>query len=242
MEISFDYVTFLETTSSLVFPIELRTEENLAYIGQIATMFNISADNMRILVSKCIDIRKMTFDKERLKTLALKQTNTGSNTSALDYSQSPITFLQAKQNGTMVVPYEKEILLHLMTDLDMPFEVINVMIEYILEISDNRLNRKFVDAVAAGWIRNGIKAKEQALEMAARDRTNRTPSKKTKRVLHIEYELQYKMESEEEWKTTLCTDSLEKVNPARKRLHEIYHSIKTRIIARQVSDYWIVSE
>lgn len=242
MEINFDYVTFLETTSSLVFPFELRTEENLAYIGQIATMFNISPDNMRILVSRCTDIHRVIFDKEKLKTLALKRSNSGSDSSVLDYSQSPVTFLQAKQNGTMVVPYEKEILLHLMTDLNMPFEVINVMIEYILEISDNRLNRKFVDAVAAGWIRNGIKTKEQALAMAASDRANRTTTKKTKRSLHIEYELQYKMKFEEEWKTNLCTDSLEKVNCVRKRLHEIYHSIRTRIVARQVSDYWIVSE
>ena len=242
MEINFDYVTFLENTTALVFPNELRTNENLAYIGKVATMFGISPENMRILVSKSIDIRKMTFDQERLKTLAMKQSNSVHSSSTQDYSQSPITFLQAKQNGAMVVPYDKEILSHLMIDLDMPFEVINVMIEYILDISDNRLNRKFVDAVAAGWIRNGIKTKEQALQMAAKDKSIRNGNNSLKRKLHVEYELQYKLSPKEDWKTNLCTDSLEKVNSIRKQLHDTYRSIKTRIIARQVSDYWIVSE
>lgn len=242
MVIDFDYAAFLESTSALVFPNELRTQENLCCIGELATMFNISPDSMRILVSKSIDINRMTFDKDKLRELCMKQSGQNTEPSASDYSQSPISFLQAKQNGTAVVPYEKEILTHLMVDLKMPFEVINVMIEYILEISDNRLNKKFVDAVAAGWIRNGIKTKDQAIQMAASDRAARNASVKTKRKMHVEYSLQYMLKPQDGWKNYLCTDSLEKVNPVRNQLHKQYKSIKTRILARQVSDYWIVSE
>ena len=37
------------------------------------------------------------------------------------------------------------------------------MIEHILKISQNRLNRNFVDMVAAEWARDGVTTKQQAL-------------------------------------------------------------------------------
>ena len=241
MVINFDYAAFLESTSALIFPNELRTEENLRCIGELATLFNISPDDMRILVSRSIDIQLMTFNKDKLRDLCMKQSSQNTEPDALDYSQSPITFLQAKQNGTAVVQYEKEILTHLMMDLKMPFEVINVMVEYILEISDNRLNKKFVEVVAASWIRNGIKTKDQAIQMAAKDKATRNASAKTKRKMHVEYSLQYVLKPQDGWKDYLFTDSLEKVNQARNQLHKKYQNIRTRILARQVSEYWIVS-
>jgi replication initiation and membrane attachment protein DnaB len=45
-------------------------------------------------------------------------------------------------------------------------EVINVMLEYILSVSANRLNPRFVDMVAGEWARDGIETKEQALLQA----------------------------------------------------------------------------
>lgn len=47
--------------------------------------------------------------------------------------------------------------------MNFPNEVINVMIEYILKINDNRLNPKFVEMVAGTWVRNGVSTKEQAI-------------------------------------------------------------------------------
>jgi replication initiation and membrane attachment protein DnaB len=79
------------------------------------------------------------------------------------YSLSPVSFLQSFQNGAQVTRAEKKILEHLSMDMNFSNEVINVMIEYILKISSNRLNSKFVDAVASEWARDGISTKEQAL-------------------------------------------------------------------------------
>ena len=49
--------------------------------------------------------------------------------------------------------------------MDMHFSntVINIMLEYILQVSQNRLSPKFVDMVASEWARDGIETKEQAL-------------------------------------------------------------------------------
>ncbi|MBR3349898.1 MAG: DnaD domain protein, partial [Solobacterium sp.] len=55
---------------------------------------------------------------------------------------------------------------------------INVMLEYILSVSSNRLNPKFVDMVAAEWARDGIETKEQAL-LEAKKQIRKTSSQKT---------------------------------------------------------------
>lgn len=165
--INFDYERFIASTSALVFPLELRTEENLRTIGRLATVHGLSADRMRILVKRCINLDTMEFDSERLRILAEK--TAPDITEAKDvYSLPPASFLQARQNGAMVTMSDRRILDHLALDMHFSNEVINVMIEYILNISDNRLNSRFVDMVAGEWARNGITTREQALMQTRR--------------------------------------------------------------------------
>ena len=160
--INFDYERFIASTSALVFPMEMRTQENLRLIGKLATVHGLSADRMRILVKKCINLDTMEFDGERLRVLAEK--STPDITGGKDiYALPPASFLQAKQNGAMVSLSDRRILDHLALDMHFSNEVINIMIEYILNVSDNRLNSRFVDMVAGEWARDGISTREQAL-------------------------------------------------------------------------------
>lgn len=160
--INFDYDHFIATTSTSVFPSELRTQENLSYIGKLATIYGLNADRMRINVAHSISLQRMTFDKDRLKFLCEK--STPDITKANDiYSLPPVSFLMSKQNGAAVSLSDKNILEHLSMDMHFSPVVINIMIEHILNISNNRLNPKFVDMVASEWARDGIETKEQAL-------------------------------------------------------------------------------
>ena len=160
--INFDYEKFISSTSPLVYPVELRTTENMSLIGKLATVYGLSVDQMRILVSRCVSLSTMEFNAEKLKILASR--TKGEVTKAADvYSLSPVSFLQAKQNGAQVTAADKKLIEHLAMDMHFSNEVINVMLEYILSVSDNRLNPKFVDMVAGEWARDGIETKEQAL-------------------------------------------------------------------------------
>ena len=67
------------------------------------------------------------------------------------YDLPPISFLISKQNGAAVSMNDKKILERLSLDMHFPSPVINIMIEYILKISDNRLNNRFVDMVSGEW-------------------------------------------------------------------------------------------
>ena len=165
VNINFDYERFISITSTTVFPIELRTEENLRLIGKLATVHGLSPDRMLILVMKCVDIDAMQFDSEKL-ILKAEQCQPDIKESKDPYSLSPASFLQGKQNGAKVTLPDQKILDHLALDMHFSNEVINVLIEYVLSVSDNRLNSRFVDMVAGEWARNGIATKEQALLQA----------------------------------------------------------------------------
>ncbi|MBP3891059.1 MAG: DnaD domain protein [Solobacterium sp.] len=161
-DINFDYERFFATTSTLVFPAELRTPENLKLIGKLATVYGLSVDRMRVLVSRCVKLDTMQFDDEKLKIYVEK--SKPDITEAKDpYSLPPVSFLQAKQNGAQVSLTDRKILEDLAVKMHFAPEVINVMIEYILKKSQNRLVRAFVEMVAGEWARDGVKTKEDAI-------------------------------------------------------------------------------
>ena len=163
VDINFDYDHFFATTSDVVFPNILRTRENLELIGKLATLYGLSADRMRILVGHAITLDPPVLDTEKLKNSAARAVP--DVTTAKDpYSLPPVSFLMAKQNGAMVSQTDKRILEKLRMEMHFPNEVINIMIEYILKRSDNRLNSRFVDMIAGEWARDGVKTREDAIK------------------------------------------------------------------------------
>lgn len=160
--INFDYEHFLMKCTNLTFPVVLRTQENLALIGRLATVYGLSADRMIILIKECIRLSTMEFDSEKLKVKAARaQTDVVPGKDP--YDLSPVSFLQSKQNGLPVSYTDKKLVEHLAADMHFSNIVINIMLEYILQVSQNRLTPKFVDMVAGEWARDGITTKEQAL-------------------------------------------------------------------------------
>jgi replication initiation and membrane attachment protein DnaB len=164
-DINFDYERFLAVTSPLVFPMELRTEENMSLIGRLGTLYGISADEMKKLVKRCCEIDPPAFHGHRLRDLCSKAAKPVEAGKEKDrYALPPASFLQSYMNGRPLPLSDKKILEHLSIDMHFSNEVINIMIEYILKKSDNRLSPKFVDLVAGEWARDGIETREQAIE------------------------------------------------------------------------------
>lgn len=62
--------------------------------------------------------------------------------------------------------------------------VINVLIDYVLKINDNKLNRNFVETIASQWKRAGIETVTDAMDIAEREykkRKNGYVNSKTKK-------------------------------------------------------------
>ena len=173
VQINFDYEHFFATTSTLVFPAELRSEENLRLIGKLATVYGLSADKMRLLVTRCVNLRTMQFDQNALRILAQK--SKPDIVSAKDpYLLPPVSFLQAKQNGAEVSFTDRKILEDLAMKMHFSNEVINVLIEYVLKKSQNRLVKAFVDMVAGEWARDGVTTREDAIKETKKRTTGKS--------------------------------------------------------------------
>lgn len=165
-DVAFDYDHFFAVTSALVFPMSLRTPEHLYQIGRLATVYGISADRMVLLVGKAVNLATETLDLEKLKMLCGKE-NPPSEVTKDAYAMSPLSFLQSRMHGAMVPYVDRKVLEHLAMDMHFSNEVINIMIEYILKVSNNKLVGSFVDMVAGEWAREGIHDRRSAQKKAA---------------------------------------------------------------------------
>lgn len=162
-DIDFNYEYFIRNTSDLVFPIEARNETNLRLIGKLATLYGISEDTMSILVGRCSSYENGTLDISKLKALARRQKP--EKTEHEDpYMLSPVAFLQNKQNGIPVTSVDAKLLNYLSLQLNLKHEVINVLIEYVLDINQNKLPKNYVEKIAGEWVRENIDSKEKAIK------------------------------------------------------------------------------
>ncbi len=87
---------------------------------------------------------------------------------------TPYDFLKSKYKNNNPTSSDLKLLEYLAIDLGMTPAVINVLIDYILRINDNKLNKKFLEPVAAQWTRLGIKTAPSAMKEAAKDFKKKT--------------------------------------------------------------------
>ena len=97
---------------------------------------------------------------------------------------SPYDFLCMKNHGGKPSRNDKLILEYLLLDLGLMPGVVNVLIDYVLRINDNKLTKNFVEVIASQWARNNVKTVADAMklaqkEMAKRKKTKSSPVKKT---------------------------------------------------------------
>ncbi len=82
---------------------------------------------------------------------------------------SPYDFLRGKYKGVKPTSRDLKLLEYLAVELNMKPAVINVLIDYILRINDNKLNKAYVETIAGQWIRSNIKTAEEAMARAEKE-------------------------------------------------------------------------
>ena len=78
-------------------------------------------------------------------------------------SQHPLSFLKFKQHQKEPVPADRQLVEWLVVDQQMPSGVVNVLIDYVLNISDGRLPKQLVEKIAGEWQRKEIDNTEKAI-------------------------------------------------------------------------------
>ena len=96
---------------------------------------------------------------------------------------SPHDFLVSKRNGNRPTKNEYSILEYLLLDMNLKPGVVNVLIDYVLKINNNKLIKNFIEMIAEQWSRAKIETVEDAMEYAEKEyKKNKTIKTSTKKV------------------------------------------------------------
>ena len=183
----FDMDLFLSISTNLTFPYQARTQKNLNLIADLGALYGIKEERMRIVVGHCINNATEQLNTDMLKKMASYEQPELKHEPKNKYDMPPVLFLQNIQGGVNVTQIDKRILEYLVTDMHFSSEVTNVLVEYVLSVSENRLVRSFVESVAATWLRNKVNTVEDALKMAENKPVRRTSAKSNRKASMPKY-------------------------------------------------------
>lgn len=110
-----------------------------------------------------------------------------SNRARMQYlfeNMSPYDYLRKKYRGATPTSRDVKLLEYLAVDLKLKPGVINVLVDYILRVNDNKLNRNFVETIAGQWARLGLETVEDAMKFAEKEhkRMKKKVTTQTKKV------------------------------------------------------------
>ncbi len=117
-------------------------------------------------------------------------------------STSPYDFLMNKNNGAKPSKKDIELLEILLIDMNLKPGVVNVLIDYVLKINNNKLTRNFVEVIASQWARNKVETVEAAMKLAEKEYKSRKLSKPSieEKPEWLDKEIKSNKASEEEMK------------------------------------------
>lgn len=162
----FDINHFLKSVSSTLFPVSLRTGDNLKTIVELADTYSIDENLMRQFLIHSVKLSPLTFDSTKLKQLCVSNKKpTISNYDADNpYHIGNVAFLERLQ-GTEVTIFDRRLIGELSENYHLNTEVINVLLEYAYNTCNHELSKNFISQVASNWNRNNIDTKEKAFKL-----------------------------------------------------------------------------
>lgn len=96
---------------------------------------------------------------------------------------TPFDFLASKYNGSKPSNADLSILSYLLLDMNLNPGVVNVLVDYVLKINNNKLNRSFIEIIASQWAKSKIETVESAMKIAEKEYKNRKKYTKKERLL-----------------------------------------------------------
>lgn len=182
-------------------------------IYKLALVYNFDNDDMKSIIMDSIGTdHKIDIDKLKQRARSYYKFENGGKTTELVYKNQP-EYLRTKLTSTSkkarqiyvfetMSPYdflasknkcepskqELEILDYLLVEANLQPGVVNVLIDYVLNISDNKLVPKFIENKAVEWKRNNIETVEDAMSQARKEKNSKkSPTKKVSSVAKTEW-------------------------------------------------------
>ena len=217
----------LDNTLSLIpdemLNIRSLTRDTKDLIYKLSFIYNLDDEQMSELIRNSLTEKK-TIDKNALRTNCRKFyqfENSGklpsiiyrnqpeylrkpvgdtSNKARMIYqfeTTSPYDFLVSKHSGSTPTKNEYAILEYLLIDMNLNPGVVNVLIDYVLKINNNKLVKNFIELIAEQWSRSKIETVEDAMDFAEKEYKKSKNNKKVSK----------KVEAKPEWFGKNITES-----------------------------------
>lgn len=114
----------------------------------------------------------------------IKDTSNRSKIINLFETTSPYDFIKSKYKTGNPSSSDLSIISYLLIDLNLKPGVVNVLVDYVLRINNNKLIKSFVEVIASQWRKSGIETVEDAMNIAEEEykKRNKTTEKKTTKI------------------------------------------------------------
>lgn len=96
---------------------------------------------------------------------------------------TPYDFLMRKNNGARPSKADLATLEYLMLDMGLKPGVVNVLVDYVLKINENKLTKSFVVAIATQWVRSHVETVEDAMAIAQKEQRSKKKYLKRKNTM-----------------------------------------------------------
>lgn len=110
-----------------------------------------------------------------------KNLKDNSNRSKMIYmfeTTSPYDFIHSKYKTGNPSNNDLKIIAYLMIDLDLKPGVVNVLLDYVLKINNNKLTKSYVETIASQWKKSNLETVEDAMNFAENEYKKRKGIKK----------------------------------------------------------------
>lgn len=201
-----DLEHILSSIPEEMFNIRSMTSDMREFLYRISFVYGFSDDEMIELLKESITVKR-TIDREQLMksarnyykfehfgvlpALALKtqpeslrkknKTTNMRDKKIYEFeTTTPYDYLYSKHIGTRLTDSEIQILSYLLCEMNLNPGVVNVLLDYVLQESDNKLVPVYVESVAGLFSRNRITTVEKAMELAEKEHKKRLESSKKK--------------------------------------------------------------
>ena len=206
-----DINTILSLISDDILNKKSLTKDMKEFLYKISYIYNYDNDDMIELIRNSIS-EKHTIDKKLLQENANKyyrydkmgklpsiiyknqpeylrkenlDTSNRSRMIHLFETTSPYDFIKSKYKTGNPTSSDLAIISYLLIDLNLKPGVVNVLIDYVLRINNNKLIKSFVEVIAAQWSKSGIETVESAMEIAEKEykKKKNITAKTTKKIV-----------------------------------------------------------
>lgn len=167
-------------------------------IYQLAFIYNLGNERMSTIIENSIQDRKISIEllKEncrnyykfehvgKIPTIVYNNQPVSLRITSFDNTKkgklirqfettSPYDFLSLKQGGSTPTGNDLKIIEYLMMEQKLNPGVVNVLIDYVLKLNNNKLIKPFVEQIASQWKRSNILTVTDAIDFAQKEYNNR---------------------------------------------------------------------